>query len=389
MGSYSQLYLNSYPTYFIKNDYNKEVVNLLFQPDDFIEEDQLNSSRNPLFWGEAYINAEGVYTFTGYRQTVKICRERLGIFGMNPKKAREDFNLARLYAEEYGEYEFPIQNTSFRQYFAQVKDILNNQVIDYGAGRATLRSALLHDALHVNGQTDAAFLFCLLSLLADDMIVEYDLSDIVEGGWLKTTNIAPINHQKIIVLTEGKTDVEFIRDALKLLYPHLYPYYHFIDFNEYKVESSASALVKLVVSFSAANVQHPIVVLFDNDTTGIMEMKRLLRERIPANIKVLPLPISKLASKYPTLGPTGIKKMNVNGLACGIEMYLGQDVLSDNNGLVPILWRGYNDSEQKYQGEIQNKGDVQQRFREKLKKGLPGDFRDIDTILKAIFIAFT
>lgn len=110
------------------------------------------------------------------------------------------------------------------------------------------------------------------------------------------------------------------------------------------MEGSASALVKLVIGFASANALHPIVVLFDNDTARTMEMEKLFaeREKFSANIKILKLPDITLARNYPTKSPSGMRKLNVNGLACGIEMYTGVGALTKNNAFVPVLWKGYN-----------------------------------------------
>lgn len=214
------------------------------------------------------------------------------------------------------------------------------------------------------------------------------MTDIIHGGWVKEKEVKQLNIEKILVFTEGKTDVEFISKTLNKLYPHLYSYYHFINFDEYKVESSASALVKLVISFAAANIKHPIIVIFDNDTTGIMEMKKLKTVKMGNNFKILKLPDIQLAKKYPTIGPAGIKKMNVNGLACGIEMYLGQDCLMKEGQFIPIHWRAYNEKEEKYQGDISEKHLVQEKFRQKLKSNSITDFSNLDLVLKTIFEAF-
>ncbi len=60
--------------------------------------------------------------------------------------------------------------------------------------------------------------------------------------------------------------------------------------------------------------------------------------------------------------------MNVNGLAGSIELYLGDDVLTSEDGnQIPVQWKGYVQSLRKYQGEIISKSEVQNKFIEKLK----------------------
>lgn len=90
MGSYSSITFDGYPILEIKNRYYKEIVSLLFQPEDFIVERRTKSSLNPLVWGENNED-EGNYEFIGYKQTVNICRNRLRIFGNSLRSAEKDF----------------------------------------------------------------------------------------------------------------------------------------------------------------------------------------------------------------------------------------------------------------------------------------------------------
>ena len=57
--------------------------------------------------------------------------------------------------------------------------------------------------------------------------------------------------------------------------------------------------------------------------------------------------------------------MNVNGLAGSIEMYLGKDCLTIEEGLSPIQWKGYIESIERYQGVVMNKSLIQKNFKEK------------------------
>jgi hypothetical protein len=80
--------------------------------------------------------------------------------------------------------------------------------------------------------------------------------------------------------------------------------------------------------------------------------------------------------------------MNVNGLACSIEMYFGIDTLMKNNQLIPIQWKGYDEKEKKYQGEISEKKYVQDNFRKKLKNTEVTEIKEIKELLNTIFNAF-
>lgn len=388
MGSYSQITFADYPVFSTKNWYYSEIVNSLFQPNDFLIEKRKYSTRNRLVWGDAYENEKGTFEFKGYRQTVKVCKDRLKIFGASSKKAKKDFQQGKKNSRQEGFYNFSLSSITYDHYLAEIKSIIDSKEITYDQLNENFRESLTSGDLGIYGFSLDSHLYSILSVLSDNDFVEYDLTDVIDGGWVDKDQAKYIDCEKIIILTEGKSDVEFISKSIEKIYPHLKNYYHFIDFDEYKVESSASALVKLITSFAAANVKHPIIALFDNDTAGLKEMKKLTSKKLPPNIKIIKYPDISLAKKYPTVGPTGKKRMNVNGLACSIEMYFGLDVLTRNNELIPIQWKGYDDKERKYQGEIADKNYVQDTFRTKLKKTEMTEINELTDLLNEIFNAY-
>jgi len=388
MGSFSQITFADYPVFENKNWYYPEIVNTLFLPDDFISERRKYSTRNRLVWGDAYENEKGTFEFKGYRQTVKVCRERLEIFGASYKKSKQDFQQAKKTSRQEGFYDFSLTSITYDQYLAEIKSIVDSKEKTYDHLNINLRESLTSGELGIYGLSLDSHLHSILGVLSDNDFVEYDLTDVINGGWVDEYQAKYVDYEKIIILTEGKSDVEFISKSIEKLNPHLKDYYHFIDFDEYKVESSASALVKLITSFAAANVKHPIIALFDNDTAGLKEMNKLTSKKVPPNIKILKYPDITLAKKYPTVGPTGKKRMNVNGLACSIEMYFGVDVLTRNNELIPIQWKGFEEKEKKYQGEIADKNYVQETFRKKLRKTEVTEIQELNKLLNEIFNAY-
>ena len=146
---------------------------------------------------------------------------------------------------------------------------------------------------------------------------------------------------RVIILTEGDTDKRILERSLKLLgafaqvlYPHLADYFHFFDFTGKKVGGGVGQLANLVRAFAAADVQHRILALFDNDTAAKAALSNLLLDSLPKNISVRRYPDIALAQDYPTVGPSGETTMDINGLAGSIELYLGQDVLVDAAGVL-------------------------------------------------------
>ena len=391
MASFSELIIAGYPTFTMKNEYSDEIVNLIFQPQDYISEPRALSTRNKLVWGDSYENNDHDFVFKGFKQTVGNCKKRLELFGTNLKSVRKDFNIAKKKAAEgnyfYAEYEFPIGKVPFKVYYDQLRLLLQTKEYDFTGDRDSLKSVLMIDGLYIGGQKISESLYALFSVLDDDEIIEYDLTEIIDGGWIKNDVYNSINYEKIIVLTEGRTDATFISKSLDLLHPELHPYYHFMDFEGFKVEGGASALVKTIKSFAAANIKHPIIAIFDNDTAGIAEMK-LLPVNLPKNIRIFKLPDITLAKKYPTVGPSGEKIMNINGLACGIEMYLGSSILKQGGVFPRIRWKNFNDRLQQYHGTLENKSAIQESFLLKISQGEIWEMPEMRLLLSRLFSAF-
>lgn len=156
------------------------------------------------------------------------------------------------------------------------------------------------------------------------------------------------------------------------------------------------SLVATIKAFIGAGISNRVVAIFDNDTAALAARKQLDKLHIPENFRIICYPEIELAKNYPTLGPSGIIYMDVNGLACSIEMYFGEDILTQNGNLVPVQWKGYEASLDRYQGEILRKSDLQNAFFEKIDACMKNpsiintkDWSSIKLALRQIFLAFT
>jgi hypothetical protein len=76
----------------------------------------------------------------------------------------------------------------------------------------------------------------------------------------------------VVVLTEGRTDAEFLTAGLKILYPHLTDLIRFLDY-DFRPEGGVGALVHLVRAFTAAGIVNCVVAVFDNDTAAADGLK--------------------------------------------------------------------------------------------------------------------
>ena len=179
-------------------------------------------------------------------------------------------------------------------------------------------------------------------------------------------------HAPVVVLTEGKTDTEFLSAGLAILYPHLSDLIRFLDY-ESKPEGGAPALLRMVRAFNAARIANRIVAVFDNDTAASDALKPFNPQELSRQIKVIRCPDLDFAKSYPTLGPPTVTSpkgsllpANVNGLAGSIELYLGEDVLGQADGtLRPVQWKSFMPGSGNCHGEVIDKKSIHRAFREK------------------------
>ena len=252
------------------------------------------------------------------------------------------------------------------------------------------------------------FLLAALEVTPPSAAAVQDLTELVESGlydteddlieyaeYLITANF--LTTHRTIVLTEGPSDQRALSLALRVLKPHLADYYSFMDFAAFKVPGGAGFLVSLVKAFAGSGIINRIVALFDNDTAAESALRGFDRRALPANIRVLRCPNLPLAKHYPTLGPTaGTSTMDINGLACSLELFFGRDILEQEGGsLIPVQWRGYDIALKQYQGEIMYKGELNDRFIKKAEACLTDrsaisryDWSDMNLLLEHMIYAF-
>jgi hypothetical protein len=243
------------------------------------------------------------------------------------------------------------------------------------------------------------FLRAIWSSLDRELPVVLDYTSFINEGYFdspelflelrdKTTFQASLN---TVLLTEGSTDQAVLGRALAYRFGHLAHLYRFLDFHGGKVAGGAPELVKLVRAFAGCGLSGRFIAIFDADTAAAEALSELDQARLPDNIKVLQLPELEAAKQYPTIGPQGDNVvMDVNCMACSLEMYLGRSALQSSSGeLVKVQWSGYSKKMRRYQGELIGKDQVRERFLERLERE-PGslDWSGLDLIFGRVFEAF-
>ena len=345
---------------------------------------------------EFYVDTEPGSTVTAHEFTApaQIIADRLDVLGFTPDKVyhaldnqldqarhRRDSLLwesaDRELSARFEADRAYLGNYSARDWIADLRSAATSSAED-SMTQGTLKWLMFH----VNEEDERLILRAFLLARPDDE-VRLDVTDLVAGGWLDDCQVGicasglsamravAAAHAPIVVLTEGKTDIAVLEPALRLLRPHLSDLVRFMDYGE-RPTGGAGPLVNTVRSFAAAGIANRVVALFDNDTAATDALRSLDRARLPDNIRVRQYPPLDLARHYPILGPpptkAGVAYADVNGLAGSIEMYLGRDILTLQDGtLCPVQWHTYISGARQYQGEITGKQALHNAYSAKLR----------------------
>ena len=426
MGSYSNLSINGLALYSVKDDVNPTTLMLFTEKDKRIRPFHSHDSTSALSGADSSADTgpnddekwddpenDDPENIVEYAIPLSVAKDRLEFMGFTASKIRRVFRegveerLAEL-AERRNNPSWAnvdalrngldreeqiLRNLTYEVWLEEFTNILRTGLTPsrqywYGDKGADEFSALFR---YMMGSTSEAmfgfpsydarvFLGAVCELTDPNAELVYDITELVESenvdvnedlcAWARRQLAEDflLNH-KIIVLTEGVSDCRSLEGALRLLYPHLSDYYSFMDFEGARVPGGAGTLATTVKAFIGADVVNRIVAFFDNDTAALSAMRSLRNIEIPENVRILRYPNLEIARNYPTLGPQGTMLMDINGLACSVELYYGIDILRNETGdLTPIQWRGYDNTMQQYQGEIINKAELQAKFAEKIQK---------------------
>lgn len=423
MGTYTSLNIASYEVITTKSFVNPVVMTIFRESDKQVfEQKPADIDDNPE--NELYTE-----TICRYSSTVGNIKQRLDVMGFSLEKTKADLtrSIEKIIAEidiKIDEYDDDneslknqkhlLKNSSFNDWLHAFSFIIKNKT-QYWHNKFPENTPPLVYYIFTNDDDEFSFpcsdiRFFIRYFLevsnVNDLVIQdishlvgsgyYDINDEVCKDAVEALTIDyPVN-SKIIVITEGSTDRLVLESALHLLYPHLAEYYSFIDFEISNSAGGVSTLVSAVKAFVGSGIANRVIAVFDNDTAATVAQKSLIKTTLPQNIKVISYPNIDYAKSYPTIGPTGISKTNINGLACSIELYMGIDVLTVNGELTPIQWKGYDESIKKYQGEILHKRELLEAFKQKIEKSkidndymLQADWSGLKFIWQQIFLCFT
>jgi len=417
MGNYAEFWVGSFYLGKTKGEVDPKLAHLFRDSDQTVLEGKKSDLpfRRRL-WFEHVKDDERVTTFF-YHSPVPVVRERLNLKGYTVATALSAVSLClELAATFYDSWRWRFEalaGATGEHWFAVLKWIKDNEQLsenvraelDGAAGElvACMRgvdwfgypgpdlNVPLRLALEICRDTDEFFCDETDLLLAADIFVPEDAFSFL--GNLSLEGSSPT---RTIIITEGRTDASIIAESLKLLCPHLADQFTFMDFEGARGGGGAGSLANILKAFAGAGIVNKTLGIFDNDTAGEAAIRTLRGIALPPNIVALKLPDLESLRSYPTIGPSGEVAMDVNGMAASIELYLGKDVLVDENSkMTPVQWTGYDTSLRKYQGEVLLKDEIQERFHNRLQACVADpqllqttDWFGMRAILSAIFRSF-
>jgi len=241
----------------------------------------------------------------------------------------------------------------------------------------------------------------IIDAATDTQTIALDVEALISAGWIDMEQKVCAEKIRVvstrgqpagptIILAEGKSDIAVLKASIQRFHPDLVEFVTFLDHSEFKVDGGASYVVKFLKAFAAARVPANIVAVFDNDAAGLAAYNQARSLNLPLNMTCIHLPDIELGRAYPTIGPQGHHNTDVNGRACGIELYLGRAALSSNGVLRPVRWTGYDKATDTYQGEVDEKDVVRETFLGAMQSApgdVEGDYAEIqltwETILEA------
>ena len=366
MGSYCEMSIDNVIVWSEKNNLppGLEVV--------FLEEDKFE---NPISPDE--VDDQELDVDIGYQVSLRVARFRLALCGYTIAKvkakyydwATEKKSLPDGYHKSRELSESFYTKCSFTDYATILKKVVfrNNEVNERELSTDEEYIAWSPCRYQYGFPSkDLNYVLALLLYLIDGENLQVNLSDMIAGELWNRDNQLDVWDNPLIILTEGKTDNEALRDSFNLLYPDHCRTIRFFD-HDFRPEGGANNNVKLLKSFAAAGISNPILAIFDNDTAGHKALQVAKKLKLPNNFMLTSYPDIPMAVNYPTLGPSGAEQLDVNQSACGIEMYLGTDCLTKKDTLIPVRWTGYDEVMKRYQGEVGDKKHVLKLFRKKIK----------------------
>lgn len=214
--------------------------------------------------------------------------------------------------------------------------------------------------------------------------VAWQFGPLVNAGWVSRDFFHPgaRRRQAILIATEGSSDTRIIKRAMDFIHPDISDFFRFIDIDEKHHFWGTGNLVKFTESLLRVDIQNKILILLDNDAEGVGAYRKLEKLKLPVNMRSMLLPHLDEFKKFPTIGPEGTKKSDINGRAVAIECYL--DLRIPNQPPAMVRWSNYKKDIDSWQGALEHKDSYMKYFLEQSKEAIIKDGYDSSKLSKLL-----
>ena len=195
-----------------------------------------------------------------------------------------------------------------------------------------------------------------------DRDVVWRFQDVLDGGWIDEAELYEglAETDQYLVVTEGSSDSTILSAALPIVEPDVADFFNFIDMAENYPFTGTGNVLRFCQGLASIKIQNKVLVVLDNDTSGVDAFHRIQALSLPPNLRVTVLPTLDEMTNVRTLGPAGESLEDVNGRAVSIECFL--DLLFGPSAHPCIRWTNFNAYRGTYQGELVNKAEYVRAF---------------------------
>ena len=205
--------------------------------------------------------------------------------------------------------------------------------------------------------------YVFLRLLTENSLnhqqeIVWSYQDLIEGGWEKDEDIFSElgSTDKFLIVTEGSSDTNILKKAMKDLAPDVFDFFHFIDMKDNYPFAGTGSLLNFCKGLASIQVQNKILVLLDNDVAGVKTFNRLQELNQPSSLVAAVLPNLSDMENFSTIGTDGESNNNINGKAVSIECFLDLNYeLSERHSTPRVRWSNYDTELDCYHGALEYK----------------------------------
>ncbi|MBY3206880.1 HEPN/Toprim-associated domain-containing protein [Rhizobium laguerreae] len=204
----------------------------------------------------------------------------------------------------------------------------------------------------------------VFALNSDNLVVDvvWEFGPLVHAGWESRESFQPgvRRKQKVLIATEGASDVRIIKRSLDILRPDIADFFNFVDVDERHHFWGTGNLVKFAEGLLRIDVHNKVLFVFDNDAEGVGAYRKLEALNLPPNMRSMVLPSLEELRNFPARGPEGFSVADINGRAAAIECYL--DLNLPAYPPARVLWSNYKADIDAWQGALEFKESYQHHF---------------------------